>query len=231
MLRWYYPPASFGGSVQDSGSAALLRRRLLGTALALFMAGMAPAQAVEALVEEAGPGSGLSQFQFLSQGSRVDLGADIRLVLGYTASCVREEITGGVVEVGAADSVVTGGVVQRTQLDCGTRVQLSAAERQESGSSAWRAGTSAEPLLLKDRAPLLLLPSDPPLVVIQRTDLPGKALRLSRPGRQADLAALGIELAPGGIYDIHAGDILRTIEIDFDAEVSGGPVITRFVRF
>lgn len=209
----------------------MLRKELLGTALALFMAGMAPAQAVEALVEEAGPGSGLSQFQFLSQGSRVDLGADIRLVLGYTASCVREEITGGVVEIGAADSQVTDGVVRRTQLDCGSRVQLSAAERQESGSSAWRTGTPAHPLLLKDRAPLLLLPSEPADVMIQRTDLPGKPVRLSQPGRQADLAALGIELAPGGIYDIQAGGILRTIEIDFDAETSGGPAVTRFVRF
>ena len=205
-----------------------IARALLACA-AVVAAG--PALGSDALVEAADAGTGLEAYQFLEAGAVIDLSGGLAVALGYPASCVHERISGGRVVVGKDRSRVEGGSVERSQLDCGGRVQLSEAERQESGASAWRVGASQPPLILHDRAPLLLFPEEPEMVVIERTDMPAQSIRLQRPGRTLDLAARGIALEAGGIYVISAGPGRRTVEIDFDATVTGGPAVARFVRF
>lgn len=204
--------------------------KIAGVAL-VFCAAATATQALEALVERTDPGLGLQPYQFLEEGRRIDLAGGRSVVLGYPGSCVHERITGGRVTIGATQSRVEGGAVERSTLVCGDHVRLTAAERQESGASAWRDPVGSQPVLLDNRAPLLLFASAPDMVVIERTDVPSTPVRLSQPGRALDLAERGIPLAAGGIYVVSAAGRTRTIEIDFSAEAVGGPALTRFVRF
>ena len=86
--------------------------------------------AQEALVEEAPPGSGVVPYQFLEIGHQINLDQGARVVLGYPASCVHESILGGRVVIGAGQSNVQGGSVERQTLDCADNVELSKAERE-----------------------------------------------------------------------------------------------------
>ncbi|ANK81120.1 MAG: hypothetical protein TEF_10170 [Rhizobiales bacterium NRL2] len=204
--------------------------KIVGAAL-VFCAAVTGAQALDALVEQSDPGLGFEPYQFLEQGRRIDLSGGRSIVLGYPASCVHESITGGRVTIGARQSEVEGGAVERSTLACGDHVRLTAAERQESGASAWRDPLAAQPVLVDNLAPVLLFAEQPDMITIQRTDRPASPIRLSRPGRALDLVERNIVLDAGGIYVVSASGRTLTIEIDFDAEAVGGPALTRFVRF
>lgn len=204
---------------------------LISGLIGLCAAIVASSHAQEALVEEAPPGAGVVPFQFLEAGHQIRLEQGGRVVLGYPATCVHESIVGGNVVIGAGQSEVQGGAVERRTLECGASIQLSNAERQESGASVWRDPSARQPLLINNRAPVFLFKSAPDTVVIEQTDRPGAPIRLSRPGQELDLEARGIVLDAGGLYVVTALGVSRTIEIDFDAEKVGGPALIRFVRF
>ncbi|WP_416896455.1 MAG: hypothetical protein ACMVY4_13035 [Minwuia sp.] len=189
------------------------------------------ALANDALVQSADPATGLQPFQFLQQGERIDLAGGLSVVLGYPASCVEENITGGTVTVGSAESRIDSGKVERLKLECVTRVQLSNGERQESGASAWRDPNSMQPVLLDNLTPLLRFSALPDRLIIERTDRPSDPVTLESPGTAIDFAERGIVLEAGGIYVMRAGDRTRTVEIDFDARTVGGPVLTRLIFF
>ena len=54
---------------------------------------------------------GVQAMDYVRAGTRIDLGADGKLVIDYLASCIREEIVGGTVQVGAQQSAVDKGKV------------------------------------------------------------------------------------------------------------------------
>ena len=204
--------------------------KVAGLAVA-FVSAVTVAHAYEALVESSDPSLGLEPFQFLSEGQQIDLKGGRMLVLGYPVSCVHERITEGQVTIGQRESAVEGGAVERTTLSCGEHVKLQASERQESGATAWRDPNAMTPVLINDLAPIIVFDEPPETVVVERTDMPGEPLRLASPGRTIDFAQRKIPLAAGGIYVVSAHDRTRTIEIDFDAQVVGGPALTRLLRF
>lgn len=189
------------------------------------------AQADSALVEKADSATGLAAFEILDAGTRIELSGGLEIELGYFQSCVREQIRGGTVTIGEERSQIDSGTVERSALDCAPGVKLNAAERQESGASAWRVPVGETPLLLDNLSPVFVFRSPPGTITIQRTDRPADRIVLAVPGGSVDLAALGIKLASGGIYDISAGETTRRIEIDFDVTLSGGPAFKRLVRF
>jgi hypothetical protein len=93
-----------------------------------------------ALVEEIGtPHPGIEAMDTLSAGQMIPLRPGERLVLDYLKSCTRETITGGVVSVGAAESIVIGGEVKREKVECGGgETHLSAEQASKSAVMVFR---------------------------------------------------------------------------------------------
>lgn len=72
-----------------------------------------------AIVEEASAGrSDIQAMDFLSKGQTVFLKEGEGLTLVYLSSCLQETITGGTVTIGARQSIVTGGDVERVNVIC-----------------------------------------------------------------------------------------------------------------
>ena len=204
------------------------------TFASFLLAVATPVHALDALVEEASASAGIAPFSFLNEGDVLTLGSDGVVVLGSPASCVRERITGGKVTVGAEQSSVAGGAVARDLLPCGTTAVLSSAERQESGATAWRAdptGVLGTPLQIGSRAPFFLFSEEAGRVVIERTDIPARPIRLSRVKDRLDLAERDIELAPGAAYTVSVGDRCLNLEIDPNAGAEAGPAFLRAIPF
>ena len=86
---------------------------------ALLVARPAMAGSPVAIVEEIDAAKANVTFMsYLERGSKIELGQRGRIVIGYLKSCLREEITGGHVLVGAESSKITGGTVERTRVEC-----------------------------------------------------------------------------------------------------------------
>ena len=148
---------------------------------------------------------------FLAPGDEIDLGAEGSLVLGYLESCVREEITGGMVKVGSEQSEVANGKVDRSQTQCdGGSLSLAANQSVQSGAMAFRVVDSnvKSELTIHDISPVLLLPKGGK-VTIKRIDQKGERhkfrLEESDSRVKLDLAEQGIELEPGAMYMLSNG--------------------------
>lgn len=204
--------------------------RVLSVSL-IFALAASGAAALEALVEEADPSTGLAAYSFLDVGAQVDLGASARLVLGYPATCMQETITGGTVTVGQGSSTVDGGRVKRVDLDCGGNTDLAKGSRQESGATAWRNVWSEPSQVVYNVAPFIQLSVPADALMIRRLDAPGRPTLIRQPGREVDLAKLGISLEPGATYRIGTGKRSRKMVVDGGARKSGGPAFTRLFRF
>lgn len=206
-------------------------RKVWIAAVVMLAAGLAsePVQS-EALVEAVSGQSRPEIFDILPEGTKLQLRDDAEVLLGYPTSCVQERIRGGTLLVGADESQVTGGSVERSTLDCGVSMVLAENERQVSGASVWRNENARGHILVYDLSPVLALGGTPAFVTVMRTDLPGREIRIVAPGEHLDLAERGISLEPGGIYQIAFGDRQAIIEVDFEATRAGGPLVTRFVQ-
>ncbi|MEM8793799.1 MAG: hypothetical protein AAGE80_19460 [Pseudomonadota bacterium] len=184
----------------------------------------------EALVEGITGQSRPAKFDILPEGTKLQIADGAELLLGYPASCVQERIRGGTILIGANESQVSGGAVERSAFDCGVSMVLAENERQVSGASVWRTENAQGHILVSDLSPVLALGDAPAFMTIVRTDLPGSQIRIASPGSHLDLAERGIKLEPGGIYEIAFGDRRAMIEVDFEATKAGGPLLTRFVK-
>ncbi len=113
---------------------------LLGVmAASIVGAGTAQAAAVVAIVEEIGTAHGVEAMDSLSAGQMIMLKPGERLVLNYTSSCMHETITGGVVSVGAEQSIVVGGEVRRERVECdGGKALLTAEQANHSAVMVFR---------------------------------------------------------------------------------------------
>src|SRR5262245_630094 len=80
-----------------------------------------------AIVEEVhGKPAGIEFMDYVAAGRVINLGPRDTIVLGYLKSCWRERIAGGTVVVGAEQSEVQRGKVDRTRVKCdGGYMQLS----------------------------------------------------------------------------------------------------------
>ena len=91
-----------------------------GTALGAIAPALAQtAQAPVAVVEEVnGKVVGVEFMDYVRPGKVIKLGPNGSIVLGYMKSCWRETVTGGTVVIGAEESLVHLGEVQRVKFDC-----------------------------------------------------------------------------------------------------------------
>ena len=227
-----------------------------------FGATAALAQDPAAIVEDASQSVTQVQFMdYLPAGRVVRLESGQELTLGYIRSCWREVIRGGVVTVGAEQSVVAGGQVRRQKVECdGGRMRLTAEQAGQSGVMVFRrpplppAGAGPAEAALKPR---LTLHGRSPLVemqgggrlVIERLDRPGERQEIdvapapgqSGPGQtppgQAqraahyDFARAGRALEAGGLYRASAPLGEIVFRVDPAAPAGATPIIGRLLRF
>lgn len=182
---------------------------------------------------------GIGAMDYLAAGTSIDLGADGKLVVDYLASCIREEIQGGMVKIGAgpnaSQSTVDRGKVTRKRVECdGAELQLTAAQSDQGGVAVYRSAMNKGPdglpladLTLHSRAPFFAL-RRPGALRIERLDAAEPLLELNAADRAGiDLGRTQTQLSPGGLYRASAGDRSLVFRITPDA---GGAEIARLSR-
>jgi hypothetical protein len=219
-------------------------RSLIGAMIGVVcLAAPAIAETPAAIVEDVqGKVDGAEFMDYVAPGKIIKLGPNATLVLGYLKSCWRETITGGVVLVGAEQSSVQLGDVQRVKVPCDANaVQLSEREANHSAASTFRTmqsdqtGTPSKLTTIYGVSPLVESKVGGTLA-IERID--AKEAPLSVPlkkdilvrGRFYDLAKAGKALTPGGTYLAVLGARRFTFQVDARATSSSTPIVGRLLR-
>jgi hypothetical protein len=209
----------------------------------LWLAAMTPlaANAQVALVEDVNSKTaGVEFMDYLQVGKQIRLGKQDTLVLSYLKSCWQESINGGTVTVGAEQSDVAGGKVERRKVDCDAgKLQLTAQQAGQSAGMVVRdlkpAAAPAPQIILFGSSPIVEIKGGGPLT-IERLDQPGERIEIAvagpllLKGRFYDLARAGKSLAPGGTYRATAGGRQIVFKVDPGAKPGASPMIGRLLR-
>jgi len=222
-------------------------RSILSTALGVigslgFMMA-APAQTPVAVVEEVkGKPSGVEFMDYVAPGNEIKLGPKNSIVLGYMSSCWRETIAGGTVLVGAEQSMVYGGEIERVKVDCDGGGQYAAADRKtrEGAGTDFRGISNSRSAILPrvtiyGLSPILEV-KGPGRLVVERLDKQGERHEVMvgknslLRGRFYDFVSAFLALTPGGSYLARLGDQEIIFNVDPAAKPGATPVIGRLVR-
>jgi hypothetical protein len=219
-------------------------KSLIGAVVGVFcLVVPAAAETPAAIVEDVqGKVDGVEFMDYVAPGKVIKLGANATLVLGYLNSCWRETITGGVVLVGAQESAVQLGDVQRVKVPCDANAaQLSEREAKQSAATTFRTirsdqkGAPARLPTIYGVSPLVQAKTGSTLV-IERTD--GNEPTISVPlksdvlvaGKFYDFVKVGKTLTPGGTYLATLGAKRYTFQVDAKATSSATPIVGRLLR-
>ncbi|WP_164937541.1 hypothetical protein [Bradyrhizobium guangxiense] len=219
-------------------------RSLIGAAVGAFcVAAPALAETPAAIVEDVqGKVDGVEFMDYVAPGKIIKLGPKASITLSYLKSCLRETISEGVVLVGAEQSTVQLGDVQRAKVPCDTKAaQLSEREANQSAATTFRTmrsdtkGAPSKLPTIYGVAPLIQAKTGSTLV-IERTD--GKEPTISvalksevmTRGKFYDFAKAGKSLTPGGSYLASLGSKRYTFQVDASATSSPTPIIGRLLR-
>lgn len=210
---------------------------------AFCLAAPALAETPAAIVEDVqGKVDGIAFMDYVAPGKIIKLGPKASITLSYLKSCLRETISDGVVLVGAEQSTVQLGEVQREKVPCDTNAaRLSEREANQSAATTFRtvrSDTKSAPSKLPTIygvAPLVQAKSGSTLV-IERTD--GKEPTISVPlknnvmigGKFYDFAKAGKSLTPGGSYLAILGAKRFAFQVDASATSSPTPLVSRLLR-
>jgi hypothetical protein len=215
-------------------------------ALMCVLASALPAagQAQVAVVEDVNSKiAGVEFMDYVPVGKVISLGAQGTIVLGYMTSCWRETISGGTVTVGAQQSEVQLGKVEREKVDCdGGRLMLTAQLASQSAGMVFRnmrPGQQTSPpkaqITLYGLSPVIEIKPGGTLE-IERIDQPGEVQKITVASRQLvngafyDFASVGRALEPGGTYRASVGARQLIFKIDPDAKPGVSPVVGRLLR-
>jgi hypothetical protein len=220
---------------------------LLAVLAASNSLGVRPAYAAPpvALVEDVAPQvSGIALMDYLEQGRRLDLGANGWIEIDYFSSCLHERIVGGSITVGAERSDVSGGSVERHQVECDAgKIGLTEAQTERSAGFVQRGGVELKNRIRAMTDSQLVLHGASPLVigdgahdvVIARFGNSRDRVALSvtsESGRRVyDFATHDRSLTPGGVYVAICGERQVTFRIDREAKPGQTPVLGRLVAF
>jgi hypothetical protein len=206
----------------------------------LLMMPMAAAQI--ALVEDVNSKSaGVQAMDYVATGKQIRLGKQDTLVLSYLKSCWRETIAGGTVTVGAEQSDVADGNVERQKIDCDAgRLILTAQQASQSAGMVVRGlGAKAsvpEPqVTLFGTSPLVEIKGGG-VIFIERLDQPGERQKIETGGQLLikgafyDFARANKALAPGGVYRASTGAHQIVFKIDPGAKPGASPMLGRLLR-
>jgi hypothetical protein len=223
--------------------------KTLTTALLVLMSFVPPAlaDAPVAVVEDvSGKPAGVEFMDYVEPGKVIKLAPGESIVLGYLKSCWRETIRGGTVTVGAEQSDVQGGTVDRAKVGCdGGKMELAAAQSKQSAAMVFRKapGPNTPPkpqFKIYGRSPVVELKGGGTLV-IERADVAGDRMELVLAPAQAvrgafydlaqDLTKANKSLKPGVVYRAKVGDQQIVFEVDAAAKEGAEPVAGRLLRF
>ncbi|OKO82449.1 hypothetical protein [Bradyrhizobium sp. AS23.2] len=219
-------------------------RSLIGAVVGAFcLAAPALAETPAAIVEDVqGKVDGIAFMDYVAPGKIIKLGPKASITLSYLKSCLRETISEGFVLVGAEQSTVQLGEVQREKVPCDTNaVRLSEREANQSAATTFRtmrSDTKSAPSKIPTIygvSPLVQAKSGSTLV-IERTD--GKEPTISVPlrndimigGKFYDFAKAGKSLTPGGSYLAILGAKRYAFQVDAGATSSPTPIVGRLLR-
>lgn len=180
----------------------------------------------------------LDVMDYVEPGQVVPLKAGDVLVLGYLKSCVRETISGGKVTVGAEQSQVEGGKVERAKFACdGGKLQLTAEQAGKSGAMVFRKKpTDKAPIpeavqtTIYSLSPAVSAPA-PGQLIIERIDQAGQPMTVKLTAAKMDLAKAGVKLDPGGTYRAILGERRVVFAVDAKATAGAGPLAGRLIQF
>ena len=135
--------------------------KTLATVLLVLMSFVPPALAdppVAVVEDVSGKPAGVEFMDYVDAGQGDQAGVRATsIVLGYLKSCWRETIRGGTVTVGAEQSEVSGGSVDRAKVACdGGKMELAAAQSKQSAAMVFRTGSPAatrHPATVQDLRP------------------------------------------------------------------------------
>ncbi|MFT4115643.1 hypothetical protein [Bradyrhizobium sp.] len=219
-------------------------RSLIGAIVGVIcFAAPAVAETPAAIVEDVqGKVDGIAFMDYVAPGKIIKLGPKASITLSYLKSCLRETISEGVVLVGAEQSTVQLGDVQREKVPCDTNAaRLSDREANQSAATTFRTMRSDTPSAparlptIYGVAPLIQAKSGGTLV-IERTD--GKEPAISVPlrndvmigGKFYDFAKAGKSLTPGGSYLAILGAKRYAFQVDSSATSTPTPIVGRLLR-
>jgi hypothetical protein len=217
---------------------------VVAVASLLIAATPVAARAQVALVEDVSSKSaGVEFMDYVPLGKVIRLGKNDTLVLSYLKSCWRETITGGNVKVGAEQSEVENGKVERRKVDCdGGKLILTAQQASQSAGMVVRGMVESRPhqtpepqITLFGVSPVIEIKGGGDLM-IERLDQPGERLAIKVAGPQLkrgafyDLASAGKALAPGGTYRASVGGRQIVFKVDPAAKPGTSPVVGRLLR-
>jgi len=203
------------------------------------VAGAAAAAGPVAIVEDVeGAGADVRFLDYLERGRRIALGAGGRIVIGYLNSCLREEIAGGEIVIGAEQSTVAGGRVRRARVECdGGRLLLASGQAGEGAAVVLRraqprvAGAPVQASLrIYSLSPVFRLDAPVSSLTLERLDRADGKTVLKVAGRIADAAKNGVTLKRNGVYQARAGGRTVVFKVDSGA-AEGGPLLSRLVAF
>ena len=203
---------------------------------------MALAQAPVAVVEEVkGKPSGVEFMDYVTPGKVIKLGPTDAIVLGYMTSCWRETIIGGIVLVGAEQSMVREGEIKRVKVDCDGGGQYAADQQTREGAGTdFRGMANSRSAILPQvtiygLSPILEV-KRPGRLVVERLDKQGERHEVMvgknslLRGRFYDFAKAGKALTPGASYLARLGGQEIIFNVDPGAKPGATPVIGRLVR-
>jgi len=192
-----------------------------------------PAAVVEEVSENV---SGVASLDFLVPGTAIELGSGGRIVLGYLKSCASETITGGRLVVGQTASIVRTGIVSRKLVECdGGGLVLAASESGKSAVVVFRKPPISEPrpsLNIYSVSPLFAAPGAEGVVLVKRLDKTGPLHRLTLDEGIVDMAAMGLNVIPGGLYSASLANRIIIFSVDSQAvHTEPASLLSRLVRF
>ena len=209
-------------------------------------ASRAAAEAPVAIVEDVkGKVEGLEAMDYLAKGRTFRLSEDESVVVSYLASCVREAIRGGTVEIGETESKVELGVVERGKVECDAERMVAASVLVlDSAGQILRSDKQRGPNVPRSPGPEFTLFGSSPLLelngrgplVIARLDTVGEYFKwdiepdklLKR--RFLDLAEESATLTPGGVYGARWQKRLVVFQVDRSAQPGSTSAIGRLIR-
>ncbi len=213
----------------------------------------ASAQLAVAIIEDVKGKPPVEFMDYVSPGQVIKLGPKDTIVVGYMKSCWRETITGGTVTVGAEQSEVQAGKIDRAKVTCESSYkQLTEQQQGAVGATVFR---SLKP---NEKAPAVAAPPAAPAAAIygvtifgtspviemkgdgkleiERVDVPGER-HVIFVGRNSlvrgsfyDLAKVRRALTPGGVYVARFGDKQTHFRVDGQAKAQTA-IVGRLVRF
>jgi hypothetical protein len=182
----------------------------------------------------------VAPLDLLREGDSIALEPDQGVIISYLDSCQRENIRGGTIRVGSAQSEVTDGLVSRQTVPCDP-VALALTPEQANQSAALAFRQPDQPVLgdavaaeakfaMATRHPIVIAPDLQEVTIEDRHD-PKHQWRVKIVDGIAALTDEASPLEKGGVYRLTGGGRSLTFRIGREATDAPLPILKRIIRF